>query len=145
MKNLVKLTVISIFIFAVLLSCGNPITGMWIEDTADGSTEGYWINFGDENSFEYIVLSGQHNIQVFYIGTYEINSKEKTITLTAEEETDGSQNGSVYNWTASTWTQTVTYATEGDNLILTLDDGTTITLKTREQSVELQRSIASVK
>jgi hypothetical protein len=135
MKRGLSIAAVSaVLLVAVLASCGNPVTGMWIEDVAADSVE--------DNTFEYTALSGAHGISVFYVGTYEVDKRGKTITLTAAEETDGSQDGANYSWTDSSWTQTIGYAPEGDNLILTLEDGSTITLVTQEQPIEIQRAIA---
>ncbi|MFP4364897.1 MAG: hypothetical protein ACLFR1_13625 [Spirochaetia bacterium] len=143
MKNIIKFSVISIFVFAVLVSCGNPVTGMWIENVEGENTASYWINFNNDNSFDFIVLSGPYKINVFYTGTYEVNAGDKTITLTASEETDGSEDEDTYSWSESSWTQTVSYSIDGENLVLTLEDDTEISLVTREQPVQIQRAITS--
>lgn len=142
MKHFKKFAVTTIAALVVLVSCGNPVTGMWIEEVTDAdSVEGYWITFEEDNTFKYTVLSGAHSISVYYVGTYEVDKGANTITLTATEETDGSEDGSNYSWTDSTWTQTISYTTEGGKLILTLENSSTITLVTRDQPIEMQRAI----
>lgn len=138
-----NLLFIAMILLAVITSC-KDVTGMWIDEfSEDNSDAEVWLTLDEDGAFEYVTLSSPYTIDVFYKGTYSVDSAASTITFKAEKSTDGAklENKSEYDWVESTWTAVADYEFIGSDMKISIDS-VVITLSEREQPIELMRSLA---
>jgi hypothetical protein len=112
-----------IMAIGMLASCGGGPVGLW-QETGEEYSEYRLTLSKQENRFEYVVFSSADAITTYYKGSYEVDKKADTITLSASEQTDcrhepppsGESYYSRYHWVESSEVFAFSYEKKGKTL-----------------------------